>query len=183
MPSSRGPSRPRDIKHTSLRLLLWQTSSLPPARPGILCNFLKSVSFTVSTYLYLFFYCVSSMVFISDFFNVLLFYGILLAYIILETVLSWISHVSTLHIQTFNSRSVLFHLYFFIHCLFSSLFQIILKQISDIIISSVNISACIFLLKVGFLLFLLHNHSAILTPKNNFSINIYSYLILCGFCF
>ena len=75
------------IKPTSLCLLLWQAGSLPPARPGILCNFLKSVSFTVSTYLYLFFYCVSSMVFISDFFNVLLFYGILLAYIILETVL------------------------------------------------------------------------------------------------
>ena len=75
------------IKPTSLRLLLWQAGSLPPARPGILCNFLKCVSFTVSTYLYLFFYCVSSMVFISDFFNVLLFYGILLAYIILETVL------------------------------------------------------------------------------------------------
>ena len=75
------------IKPTSLRLLLWQAGSLPPAPPAILCNFLKSVSLTMSTYLCLFFYFVSSMVFISDFFNVFLFYGILLAYIKLETIL------------------------------------------------------------------------------------------------
>ena len=75
------------IKPTCLRLLFWQAGSLPPAPPGILCNFLKSVYFTVSTYLCLFFYFVSSMVFISDSFNLFLFYGILLAYIKLETIL------------------------------------------------------------------------------------------------